>query len=209
MDTIEGVEWVVVAIFLVAFLVGIYLVVSVQGDLRVEEEIGDNGDDQAADMFVALIGQTCRRIDIHDDGNDSTASVYNNDQVMDAIRDRIRQRRIEVRCLFNDEDQPLKLLGLARSEECRGHIRVWYAKGDRPDQDIHYKVVDKGNLVHLSLHAHGASERSFVLRKAPWWWARATRRRISKSYLDHFMHGLRDAVEATAELDEDPERAIA
>ena len=197
MDMIEGAEWIVVTIFLVAFLVGTYLVVSVQGDMRVHDESGENDDDQAADMFIALIKQTRRRIVIHDDGNDSPESVYNNDQVMVAIRDRIRQRGIEVRCLFNDEEQPLKLLDLARSEECRGHILVWYMKGDRPDQDIHYKIVDDGKLVHLSRHEHRASERGFVLRKAPRW-AMGTHRRISKSYRDHFQHGLRGAVQAIA-----------
>ena len=104
MDMIEGAEWIVVTIFLVAFLVGTYLVVSVQGDMRVHDESGENDDDQAADMFIDLIKQTRRRIVIHDDGNDSPESVYNNDQVMVAIRDRIRQRGIEVRCLFNDKE---------------------------------------------------------------------------------------------------------
>ncbi len=197
MDMIEGAEWVVVTIFMVAFLVGTYLVLSVQGDMRVQDESGNNDDDRAAEIFVNLIKDTRRRIVIHDDGNHSPESVYNNDQVMIAIQEGIRQRGIEVHCLFNDKDQPLKLLDLARSEEGRGHILVWYAKGERPLQDIHYKIVDGGKLVHLSLHEHRASERGFVLRKAPRW-AIGTRRRISRSYLDHFQHGLRDAVQANA-----------
>ena len=199
MDMIEGAEWVVFAIFLVAVLVGTYLVVSVQGDMLVEEDIGDNDDDQAADLFVDLIEKTRRSMVIHDDGNYSTKSIYNNDRVIDAIRNRLQKKRgIKVRCFFNDKDEPLKLLDLARSEECRGRILIWYAKGERPSQDIHYKIVDGGKLVHLSLHAHGASERGFVLRKAHWWWALGTRRRISRPYRDHFRAGIRDATVAVA-----------
>ena len=90
--------------------------------------------------------------------------------------------------LFNDREE-LKLLELADGE-CRNNISIWYAGGDRPENDVHYKIVDGGRLVHLSAHAHGASERSYVLRKAEPWWAARTRRRISRPYLEHFEHSL-------------------
>ena len=189
MEMIQGAEWVVVAIFLTASLAGLFLVVSAQGDMNLREERGQTGKDQAAAMFIDLINKTRNNLVIHDDGNDSGESVYNNDRVMAAMRDRIQQRRrLKVKCLFNDRDE-LKLLELADGE-CKDNISVWYASGDRPENDIHYKIVDGGRLVHLSAHEHGASERGYVLRKAEPWWAARTRRRISRPYLDHFEHSL-------------------
>ena len=186
---IQGAEWIVVAIFATASLAGIFLVVSAQGDMRLREEAGENDDDQAAAMLIDLVNKARSSLVIHDDGNDSAESVYNNDAVVAAIRDRIKQRRrLEVMCLFNDREE-LKLLELADGE-CRNNILIWYASGDRPENDIHYKIVDGGRLVHLSTHAHGASERGYVLRKAEPWWAARTRRRISRPYLEHFEHSL-------------------
>ena len=111
-------------------------------------------------------------------------------------RERIQKRNIKVRCLFNDADQPLELLKLARAEEFGSHIEVWYLKGGRQEPDTHYKIVDGGRLVHLSRHAQGASERGYRLRKALRWWEFHTRYRISKQYRDHFEHGLKGAVQA-------------
>ena len=189
MEMIQGAEWVVVAIFLTASLAGLFLVVSAQGDMNLREETGENNDDQAAAMLIDLINKTRHSLVIHDDGNDSSESVYNNDQVVAAIRDRIQQRRhLRVKCLFNDREE-LKLLGLADGE-CKNNISIWYACGERPRNDIHYKIVDGGRFLRLSAHEHGASERGYVLRKAEPWWAARTRRRISRPYLEHFEHSL-------------------
>ena len=196
MEMIQGAEWVVVAILAVGFLISAYLIVSVQGDLRFREESGLNTDEQATEMFIDFVNQTRRQIDIHDDGNDFAGSMYNSQDVLDALRERIRKRNIKVRCLFNDADQPLELLKLARSEEFRSRIEIWYLNGGRQEPDTHYKIVDSGRLVHLSRHDHGASERGYRLRRDQRWWESNTRYRISKQYRDHFEHGLKNAVQA-------------
>lgn len=189
MEMIQGAEWVAVAILLTASLAGLFLVVSAQGDMHLREEAGENDDDQAAAMLIDLINKARNSLVIHDDGNDSGESVYNNDRVVAALRERIRERhRLEVKCLFNDREE-LKLLELADGE-CRNNISIWYAGGERPEHDIRYKIVDGGRLVHLSAHEHGASERGYVLRKAEPWWAARTRRGISRPYLEHFEHSL-------------------
>lgn len=196
MDMIQGAEWIVVAILVAGFLTSVYLIASVQGDLRMREESGLNTDEQATTMFIRLLNQTRRRIDIHDDGNDFAGSMYNSPKVIGALRERIQERSIKVRCLFNDADQPLELLNLARTDEFGSHIEVWYLRGGRQEPDTHYKIVDGGRLVHLSRHARGAGERGYRLRKALRWWEFHTRYRISKQYRDHFEHGLKEAVQA-------------
>lgn len=196
MDMIQGAEWIVVAILAAGFLTSVYLIASVQGDLRMREESGLNTDEQATTMFIGLLNQTRRRIDIHDDGNDFSDSMYNSPEVIGALREQIQERNIKVRCLFNDADQPLELLNLARTDEFASRIEVWYLRGGRQEPDTHYKIVDGGRLVHLSRHARGAGERGYRLRKALRWWEFHTRYRISKQYRDHFEHGLKDAVQA-------------
>lgn len=197
MGGIEGLEWIGLAIVLVGFLVSVFLVVSVQGDLKQLEETGQHTDEQATRLFIDLLKQTRSQIDIHDDGNDLPESIYNHPEVIAALRDRVVKNNIRVRCLFNDVDQDLKLLDLSRSEECRNRIEIWYLCGGRHEPDIHYKIVDHGRLVHLSKHEHGANERGDRLRRALRWWEFATRRRISKQYREHFDQSLKYAVRAT------------
>lgn len=122
----------------------LYLVLSVQRDLGLREESGLNTDEQATSMFIELLKETRRQIDIHDDGNDFDGSMYNDPEVMDALRDCIQERNITVRCLFNDANQELSLLELARTKEYGGSIEIWYLNGGRQEPDTHYKIVDNG-----------------------------------------------------------------
>ena len=196
MEMIQGLEWMVLFMVAASLLFSAFLIVSVQGDLRLKPETGLNTDEQATEMFIYLLNQTRHQIDIHDDGNDFDGSMYNSPKVIDALENGIRERNIRIRCLFNDMNQPLELLKLARSGEFQGHVEIWHLKDGRQVPDIHYKIVDNGRFVHLSRHRHGASERGYVLRKALRWWEFSTRHRISKQYRDHFAHGLKTAVPA-------------
>ena len=196
MEMIQGLEWIVLLMVALSLLISAFLIVSVQGDLRPQLDTDLNTDEQATAMFIYLLKKTRRQIDIHDDGNDFGGSIYNSPEVIEALQEGIRDRNIRVRCLFNDMDQPLELLKLARSEESQGRVEIWYLKDSRQEPDIQYKIVDNGRFVHLSRHKHGASARRYVLRKALRWWEFGTRHRISKQYRDHFAHGLEEAKKA-------------
>lgn len=197
MEMIQGAEWGVVFILVAGFLTSMFLIISVQGDIRLREEVGENTDDHAVEMFIRLVNNTRRQIVIHDDGDDFEKSIYNDDNVIAALREQIQRHNIKVRCLFNFKDQPLKLLELARSSEFKKHIEIWHPKDGRQEPDIHYKIVDGGKLVHLSNHAPGAKERGFRLRKALRWWEFKTRHRISKRWQDHFDRHLENAIKGT------------
>ena len=187
---IEGPEWIVLIVFIGGVLLCLYWVISVQGDLMIDDtEKGSNSDD-ATKMFLYLVNQTNRSIVIHDDGDNTTESMYNNGLVIETIRNRVQTHNISVNCLFNDEGEDLAFLDLAR--EFPNNIRVAYLSGGRPDPDTHYKIVDEGKLVHLSSHEHGEIERKFVLRKPPYW-AIGTRHRICKAFMNHYKHGLQGA----------------
>ena len=189
---IEGFEWAIVAAFVIATIACLWLMASVQGDLIDDTKRGTNSDKEARDMFLKLVRAARREIIIHDDGDDSPRSIYNNDEVLAAIRDQIKDHDIQIRCLFNDRSPGLKLLELAR--EYPDSVEVSYMKGGRPPEpDTHYKVVDGGKLVHLSQHKHGESERMYVLRQPPFFAMKGSRCRISQAYRDHFHHGLKAA----------------
>ena len=196
MEMIQGLEWIVLLMVALSLLISAFLIMSVQGDLRLQLDTDLNTDAQATAMFIYLLKQTRRQIDIHDDGNDFDGSMYNSPEVIEALQDGIRNRNIRIRCLFNDMDQPLELLKLARSEEIQGRVEIWYLKDGRQGPDIHYKIVDNGRFVHLSKYKQGASARRYVLRKSLRWWEFSTRHRISKQYRDHFAHGLKNAKKA-------------
>ena len=122
MDMIQGAEWIVVALLAVGFLISMYLIASVQGDLVVLEEYGVQTDAQAAAMFIELLYQTRHRLDIHDAGNDFAGSMYNSPEVMAVLREQLQHRHITVRCLFNAVGQPLELLTLAQIWRSAGRV---------------------------------------------------------------------------------------
>ena len=165
LDIVGGTEWAVVVMAVGTTIVCLWLVIRVQGDMliRTQSDVPDD-DLQAADVMVELINETKDSIVLHDDGNDSGMSVYNNAKVIDAFRGRIEERGIKVRCLFNDQGQ-LRLLTLL--DDVPDHIDIMYAY-ERPPNDIHYKIVDGGRYVLLSRHERGAGERRYTLHTAKW-----------------------------------------
>ena len=188
MGGIEGVEWVGVAIMAAVLLVGIIVVMSAHGDMRIETVYANNDDDEAADVMIDLIRQANWSLLVHDDGNNSPTSIYNNERVVEALRERMAKRPwLRARYLFSYRDQPLRLLDLAARYSRR--MEVWYTP-DRPEGDIHYKVVDFGKQVHLSIHKPEADERRYSLRTPPRW-AIGTRFRISSKYRAHFKENKR------------------
>ena len=189
---IEGVEWFIVILTGITFVYTFYLVLSVQGDLHLAVTHNSNNDAQAAQVFIDLVNKARKSIVIHDDGNDSSESIYNNDDVLNAIRERVKgQPNLEIKFWFNDVAE-LKLLKLA-DEDCKSNISMWYSKGDRPVNENHYKIVDSGRIVHTSTHKHLESEREFELKEVTIPFAYGTRKRISNRHLIDFKSGISDA----------------
>ena len=196
MEMLLDPELIVIAIVAGTFVICAYLVITVQGDLTLEDVSGPNSNKHAIELFINLVNETRKQIEIHDDGNDFAGSIYNNPDVIEAIRKGVRERNIMVRCLFNDKDQPLKILELARCEDFGRNIKIWYVQGGRQEPDTHYKIVDGGKLVHTSYHKHSEEERSYRLLKATGRLDFRTRKRISERYCDHFAFSIENATPA-------------
>ncbi len=187
---IEGPEWIVIVIYLLGFGLSTYLLLSAMGDRGITEYSADFNDEQSASEMIKLVEESNRELIIHDDGINSSNSVYNNVRVLDAMRNRLQEcPRLRIRCLFNFDEQ-LELLDLAKSES--GRIDVWHTDSRRPLHDTFYKIVDGGRSVHLSFHDHEAGERRCLIRKTPRW-ALATRKRVSKAEREHFEAGINTA----------------
>ena len=187
---IEGPEWIVIVIFLLGFGLSTYLLVSAMGDRGITEYSADFNDEQSASAMIKLVQASNRELIIHDDGINSSNSVYNNERVLDAMRKRLQEcPRLRIRCLFNF-DERLKLLDLAKSEG--GRIEVWHTGNRRPLFDTFYKIVDGGKSVHLSFLDREERKRRCLIRKTPRW-AIATRKRVSKVEREHFETGISTA----------------
>ena len=130
--------------------------------LNVNVRGGLNDDDTAATMFTDILAKAKETLVIHDDGNKVEGTVYDNPDVIDAVRRQLAgNQALRIRCLFNDRED-LDLVRQMRSEY-PDRFEVWYRSAPRPLGDIHYKIADDGTIGHLSSHGHGQLERRFKL----------------------------------------------
>ena len=123
---------------------------------------GVNDDDAAVEMFIRVLSAAKESLVVHDDGDQTKGTVYEDERVIDAVRCQLRRHdALKVQCLFNDRED----LALVRrmGEEFPGRFQARYRRGPRPAGDIHYKIADGGLIGHLSAHGHRAPERSFKL----------------------------------------------
>ena len=129
-------------------------------NVKVQSDVND--DDTAAKTFIDILEKAQKTLVIYDDGNKMCRTIYNDECVIRAVRNRLSSNQeLVVRCLFNDADD-LELVRTMRSEY-PDRFKVWYRLGPRPLDDIHYKIADEGLMGHLSSHAHGQPERQFKL----------------------------------------------
>lgn len=129
----------------------------------VESYRSTNSDEDVACMMISLIRFAQDEIEVFDDGNQMEGTVYNNSDVVNELKRKLRDTpRFKARFFFNADDD------LLLRRELAGHDRVeifTHAKGAQPDsrpQDqTHYKIIDNGRIAYLSRHAYGAGERKF------------------------------------------------
>ncbi len=127
---------------------------------------GQNTDSQVATMFINLIGRAQHKLEVYDDGNKMPESIYENDDVIAALKEKLdANEQFKAIFFFNDNDQ-LKL-----RKEFEKHPRVsiyagtkWWRR--RPRTQVHYRIIDDGLLMYISEHRHGAEERRFEVHDA-------------------------------------------
>ncbi len=133
-------------------------------ELRAVESFSStNSDEDVASMMVNLIRFARDEIEVFDDGNRMDGSVYENSVVVEALKRKLDETpHFRARFFFNADEELLLRKELAGRERVEIYAP---AKGDQPDgrpQDqTHYKIIDKGRITYLSSHAYGAGERKF------------------------------------------------
>ena len=143
------------------FVTCVIIVWRAQGYLAVTVGRGCNDDSSAREMFLDLVRDAEKRIVIHDDGDDTVTSLYNDDEVVEAVKRRLQsEHELEVKCLFSrKEDIKMSLL----QGDFPRRFQVHYREGPRPDSDIHYKIIDEGKKGYLSVHRVGSTEREYEM----------------------------------------------
>ena len=126
---------------------------------------GRNDDKQAVETFVQVVGEAEHSLIIHDDGNKTTGTIYDDPAVIQAMDDQMqRHETLAVKCLFNAHDELALVDQLSRRYPDRFHVRYRRWPWPRPVFDVHYKIADDGAIGYLSHHDWGAEDRVFEVR---------------------------------------------
>lgn len=115
-----------------------------------------NDNSEAMSRFSEALDHANSELLIHDDGDKVDGSIYDDDSVIQAVRDRLNNcPNLRIRCLlnFNEDVKATKL-----SDEFNERFQVRYLY-QRPVDDIHFKIADRGKWAYLSTHRKGSPER--------------------------------------------------
>ena len=117
-----------------------------------------NSDETAVEHFLALLDEAKTCMVVHDDGNKMEGSIYENQDVIDAVRRKLSDKPdFRLSCHFNfDDAMPFT----KELEGVRG-VQIKTGQGDRSQDDVHYKIIDGGLKVYLSKHAVASKARRY------------------------------------------------
>ncbi|MCY4094539.1 MAG: hypothetical protein OXG05_05350 [Gammaproteobacteria bacterium] len=182
---------VVVTFTTVGFVIGIYYYISARFTQLIDMKQDKNNNEQAKQELIRMVSQARTSLIIHDDGDCNDRTFYNDDEVIEAFRQRLNSSKfLKIKCLFNVE-QSIKFTNLAN--EFRNRVKIWYVKdGDnRLDDEIHYKIVDGGRMMYLSMHDMGEDEREYELWTVNVWPLLGVRKYVSKDQRRHFNNSIK------------------
>ena len=146
----------------------IFIVVSVGAWIWIVEvprfvmrrESGENNEQSVKNEFLDVLSNSKRTLIVHDDGDDVPSSVYNDEEVLTAIKRRLDEnRKLTIEILFNFNSR-LKIYELAEKHDRLSIRSLNMSLDQRPEHDVHYKIADDGKYAYLSLHAPGARTES-------------------------------------------------
>lgn len=120
---------------------------------------GENTNEQAKDDFLRLIDEAKERIEIFDDGDDMEESIYQKEEVVAKVKEKLRQvKNFQIDCYFNDDNELLFRQELENEDGVRIIAGI---DPSRPPDQTHYKIADNGRIAYLSEHGHKESERNY------------------------------------------------
>ena len=118
--------------------------------------ITDVENDNEDAHFRAVLDHAEREFLVHDDGDKTAGSLYDDEDTVEAVRKRLQTcPRLRIRCLLNFNTD-VKLAALREEFDDRFQVRYLH---QRPVDDVHFKIADDGKMAYFSVHAKGAAER--------------------------------------------------
>ena len=151
--------------------------------IRVTDVKNDN--DEAIAHFLAVLSHAERELLVHDDGDKAHGSLYEDEATVKAVRERLRTcPDLQIRCLLNF-NQGVKMAALSKDHGSRFQVRYL---GQRPADDVHFKIADGGKMAYLSTHPQGVAERKGCIIEDIGA-HKSTRRRQVGGLIDDFNHG--------------------
>lgn len=126
-------------------------------------ESGENSNSQAKESFLRLIEAANHSLETFDDGDKETESIYESNRVVNAIIAKLDANPdFKLVCYFNAQADDLlfyqRLHDRDRVNINRGLEPV---PSERPENELHYKIVDDGRLVYVSHHAFSEQDRDY------------------------------------------------
>lgn len=131
--------------------------------LGIVVEAGDNNDPQAVESFVWLIGEARESIETFDDGDKAKGSIYESPEVVEALTEKLRNNpNFAVTSYFNGPATELLFYSaFADHPRVQIHAGLEPEPAERPEGEIHYKIVDGGRLGYVSSHSYSGQEREY------------------------------------------------
>ncbi len=117
---------------------------------------GENDNTAAVGNFLEQIKNTKKNLQIFDDGNSMGESIYNNQKVIDALQDKIRNKNISISIHFNCKDE-LLINKLAKKYE---NVEIKYNPKERKKED-HFRISDGGKYCYISSHGYDEEKRNY------------------------------------------------
>ena len=115
-----------------------------------------NDDEQAIKHFLVVLSHAEHELLVHDDGDRVHGSLYDDEDTVEAVRERLRVcPDLKVRCLLNF-NAGVKMAALCGEYDTRFQVRYLH---QRPADDVHFKIADGGKMAYLSTHPRGVAER--------------------------------------------------
>ena len=123
-------------------------------------KVFENTDEEAVSSTGELAKLAERQIEMFDDGNPDNESVYNDPVFIQLVREKLDIPGFKMKCFFNAPDvSGLKLVQELGDKE---NLDIWVRPaGTRRPDDPHYKIIDQGNLAHVSKHEFGSDDRRY------------------------------------------------
>ena len=126
--------------------------------LQVSTEVAWNSDETAASNFLALLQDATESMVVYDDGNRMKGSIYEDERIIAAVRKKLSENpQFRLSCYFNFNHE----MPFTKAFRDHPHVRIVTGQGNRPSDDVHYKIIDKGLKAHISRHEFASQERRY------------------------------------------------